>query len=353
MPKVNSHQTLLFTQEDAALFSIDDAQLKADALRYDVLPRLEILLRDAIQQINEVYSADPLEHSTLALLPGFRTNRRKSGVTHHYTSCSAGITGKRSIEWSGAIRKDGSAAKVFPYRLSFELGPEGLITAFYSWFDKPLTIPSKQRFIGVIQDNWDTISQLLRIGDMSLSPCYADVLSIKQNLAHLVEDDDASISITSRIQPLPVSIPSNGVLVRCFLLLFPIYDAMIRTALERPIRFARHLQQLEDHISKNFHEFTSDQMKSPPMLRPLDLTDVISRAEKRIPVMAGTRWRVLSRDGWKCLACGRNTKAHGVVLHVDHIHPRSKGGPDHMDNYQTLCESCNLGKSNKDDTDFR
>jgi len=32
-------------------------------------------------------------------------------------------------------------------------------------------------------------------------------------------------------------------------------------------------------------------------------------------------------------------------MHVDHIVPRSKGGPDDDSNLQTLCRSCNLHKS--------
>ncbi len=52
------------------------------------------------------------------------------------------------------------------------------------------------------------------------------------------------------------------------------------------------------------------------------------------------------------VACGRNSES-GVVLHIDHIIPRSKGGQDHIDNYQTLCDTCNIGKSNRDQTDLR
>ncbi len=42
-----------------------------------------------------------------------------------------------------------------------------------------------------------------------------------------------------------------------------------------------------------------------------------------------------------------------LILHVDHIIPRSKGGKDELDNYQTLCHICNIGKSNKNDTNLR
>jgi hypothetical protein len=42
-----------------------------------------------------------------------------------------------------------------------------------------------------------------------------------------------------------------------------------------------------------------------------------------------------------------------VKLRVDHVVPRSWGGPDDIGSYQTLCEECNSGKSNTDWADFR
>lgn len=67
------------------------------------------------------------------------------------------------------------------------------------------------------------------------------------------------------------------------------------------------------------------------------------------------RYQVLKdhreKHGRKCLVCGASNK----VLHVDHIKPRSKH--PHLalvqSNLQVLCEDCNLGKSNKDKTDWR
>jgi 5-methylcytosine-specific restriction endonuclease McrA len=69
-------------------------------------------------------------------------------------------------------------------------------------------------------------------------------------------------------------------------------------------------------------------------------------------VRAGMRWQVFERDDFKCVACGRSAK-DGAILHVDHIVPRSKGGKNEMDNYQTLCHLCNIGKSNKSQTNLR
>jgi 5-methylcytosine-specific restriction endonuclease McrA len=55
------------------------------------------------------------------------------------------------------------------------------------------------------------------------------------------------------------------------------------------------------------------------------------------------RFAVLERDGFKCRYCGRGAKQE-VVLHVDHVQPRSAGGTDDIDNLVTACQECNIGK---------
>ena len=65
------------------------------------------------------------------------------------------------------------------------------------------------------------------------------------------------------------------------------------------------------------------------------------------------RYRVLDKYGRRCQKCGATPAA--AALHVDHIKPRSKYPELELafDNLQVLCESCNLGKSNKYEDDFR
>lgn len=57
-----------------------------------------------------------------------------------------------------------------------------------------------------------------------------------------------------------------------------------------------------------------------------------------------TRIRILSRDGHRCVYCGRSPR-DGAVLEVDHRIPRSKGGGDDDSNLFTACWACNSGKS--------
>lgn len=59
------------------------------------------------------------------------------------------------------------------------------------------------------------------------------------------------------------------------------------------------------------------------------------------------RFLVLRRDNFKCKACGRSPATDPkIVLHVDHIKAWANGGETVLENLQTLCSKCNIGKSN-------
>ena len=61
------------------------------------------------------------------------------------------------------------------------------------------------------------------------------------------------------------------------------------------------------------------------------------------------RYQVLKRDNFKCCACGASpAKDPSVELHIDHIIPWSKGGESTLENLQTLCSKCNIGKSDSE-----
>lgn len=88
------------------------------------------------------------------------------------------------------------------------------------------------------------------------------------------------------------------------------------------------------------------------------------------------RWQVFARDGWKCVECGvvgthvvhwldnksnnphwdlfavrEHTKRRqifqDVLMTMDHIRPRSKGGSNKARNLQSMCSPCNSKKGNR------
>ena len=80
--------------------------------------------------------------------------------------------------------------------------------------------------------------------------------------------------------------------------------------------------------------------------RDLPLPTVIRlRQFVRIPYkeMPLTRRNVFQRDGHVCQYCGYR----GDQLSIDHVIPRSRGGPDTWENVITACIRCNVGKGNR------
>jgi len=59
------------------------------------------------------------------------------------------------------------------------------------------------------------------------------------------------------------------------------------------------------------------------------------------------RFIVMRRDNFKCKNCGRSPATDpSIILHVDHIKAWANGGETVLENLQTLCSKCNIGKSN-------
>jgi len=58
------------------------------------------------------------------------------------------------------------------------------------------------------------------------------------------------------------------------------------------------------------------------------------------------RFIVMKRDNFRCKNCGRSPATdQSIILHVDHITAWANGGETVMENLQTLCSVCNIGKS--------
>ncbi|MBI2658287.1 HNH endonuclease [Candidatus Woesearchaeota archaeon] len=59
------------------------------------------------------------------------------------------------------------------------------------------------------------------------------------------------------------------------------------------------------------------------------------------------RFLVMRQDNFKCRNCGNSPATdQKIVLNVDHIKAWANGGETILENLQTLCSKCNIGKSN-------
>jgi hypothetical protein len=136
-----------FDESDRNLFQVEDARLRADALRHSILPRLHVVANEAIAGISNIYGVDVLEDSIVTYWPHFRT-RREADLTLLYDSAFVGIGGCRvKDKWFGVARKDGKPVQILPFRFGLELTVEGLSLLFDNYWLKGLTDESYGKYI--------------------------------------------------------------------------------------------------------------------------------------------------------------------------------------------------------------
>ena len=111
-----------------------------------------------------------------------------------------------------------------------------------------------------------------------------------------------------------------------------------RNALKEFIEYVNsdgEIQTTEDKLVNEtvINNSNSNQIKIKTRRTPRDINERL-------------RFKVLKRDNFKCVYCGKSPATDSnVELHVDHIIPWSKGGETVIENLQTSCSKCNLGKS--------
>jgi DNA-binding transcriptional ArsR family regulator len=93
--------------------------------------------------------------------------------------------------------------------------------------------------------------------------------------------------------------------------------------------------------------------ESPPVMPgeeadaiPATVVAEVERPKHSVPRRSGisiaVRYRILKRDNFKCVYCGRN--ASDVALEIDHYTPVSAGGSNDDTNLRSACRDCNAGK---------
>ena len=103
----------------------------------------------------------------------------------------------------------------------------------------------------------------------------------------------------------------------------------------------------QNHASRTA-DYTLKQMKAIAEQHQANVDFQASKAYQRKLMTDSLRYDVMKRDNFRCVLCGRSAQ-EGVKLHVDHILPVAKGGKTVPENLRTLCDQCNLGKSDKYD----
>jgi hypothetical protein len=85
------------------------------------------------------------------------------------------------------------------------------------------------------------------------------------------------------------------------------------------------------------------QSEPPRIIAPAASPILVAEDQRSIPL--GLRYKILRRDRFRCVICGRSPATELTCqLHIDHIVAVSRGGTSSEENLRTSCADCNIGK---------
>ncbi|WP_020394191.1 HNH endonuclease [Thiolinea disciformis] len=343
---------IAFDQQDANLFLVEDAHLRADALKHSILPRLRIVMNVAISLIRKIYNVEVLDDSIISAYPNFR-QKREHELQIKYENAFVGIGGQRKKKWFGLARKDGKPVQILPFRFAFMLHHKGICTFLENGWLKGLDVPTSEKLLRFHIENEHKINPLCFEARMRPSVICSDTLPLMASLF-----DQYEFRIQHQLYdnhfvgfdyPLPVLGSSLVEVVHNFVCFFPVYDSYLQISQGSADRLDELIVKLSHWLQQHLDGMEAISNSTE---QSTTIFDAVKSAESKARVMPALRWQIFQRDHWKCVACGRRSH-DGAILHVDHIIPRSHGGSDKLENLQTLCNICNIGKSNRDTTDLR
>jgi hypothetical protein len=337
--------TITLDTEDAALFKLtDDLLLKAKAIKYSILPKLNILLEETLSRIRKIYNIEVFnEYSIIHSAPNFR-EKRYNELKIDYTYAFIGIGGSRLPVWEGFKREDEKPAKIIPYIMGYWFDKRGLTLHFDPVrYALKYTKEAYEQYFDFLLENIEYIQTIQSISNMS--PIFvSNEIDFIKPLSTILKDIKSKYYYYRLVFEKTVKIPLEyndlNIFINSFVLFFPIYYSLLQIAQNKKDNFIELVSKINmDTLYKEYPNFENSVFKD------MDEDIKINIDETKF-VRAGIRWQVFERDDFKCVSCGQSA-SDGAILHVDHIIPKSKGGKDNIENYQTLCHLCNIGKSNK------
>lgn len=356
----------IFDEEDTMLFSMKNLPLKGRAIQNYILPKLENILLESISEVNNYYGIEVFnENSSTAFTPNFR-EKRKTDAFVDWQFAQYSLCGERKSIWKGVTEENCKIIPFMPFFLSYYFDVEGLmLNITFDRFNQKNN--QYYKYYQFIRDNLGVIIKLCKFAEMdfdiednSIDGMFIPYEVMLDDLIETKKYSEYSVVISRIIEP-PITDEQIEKLKNSFINIYPIYDSLIKISLGEEPRFDEMIDKIQSILIETYDyilslpddtEELSDDEESTDETQAVDFSERIDDLVNTFQPRAGIRWQVFDRDNFRCVACGKSA-GDGVLLHVDHIMPRSKGGKDELDNFQTLCHLCNIGKSNKSDRDLR
>jgi len=347
VPDSHNINEVIFEDRDTEIFNIPDTKTRLSTLQNYFFPRLETLLRYTLDVVALVYDVNPYERMTFSHSP---SHRDKAKENKDYGFVHIGVVAKRGKKPLKIIKRNGQPFFLHTTYLTFKVFPSGTIHAELMPFRQGVDDAYVARISQLVAKYSEVLMPLLsavHTSHTTYNPEF-EVLPLHQAIVPEEVGSDA-IRLISPKYYFPVS-PGRGLseLIIAFILLYALAELFICIGEGREPQLENRLEQFKEFYLA-FKNTENDIETEESEEEDFDSSEM-PELDSDSFVRAGKWWTVLARDKWKCLSCGRSAREDGVLLEVDHIIPRSKGGSDDMSNLQTLCKKCNIGKSNRDST---
>ena len=325
------------------LFSIEDNRERADKLKELLVPKLKTIIKQACDQIHQVYGTDVLSDCRITTTPAHRPESKK---TMPFKLATAGL----------AIK-----GKLWIFQQRFECTSDSLYVEFFG-----LRGLEANPIVQVLKNHVEDVSRILKQGRYGISsqtitptitPEEAEKLEYDEfiNKMQLVPEREWQATyITSPHLVLPIKdLDAAQPLIDSFVELFPIFRAAINVFLGEEDRFDDYLKCLMDwqnplqvQESVTTTRYFPDEVDSVQTFREGAVRQVSVNAYEREPK---ARQKCIDYYGSSCSICGFDFgRAFGQqgkgFIHVHHLRPLSEIAEEYeidpIKDLRPVCPNC-------------
>ena len=242
-----------FDEQDTDLFKIDNIKECVATLRSRFFPRLELLIKDSLELIEEIYGIDPYI--------GMSTNYSPGKENNEVYSVSIGRSGKRRNRKNPPLAIKNAKGKpiyIHSADLSFYVFPDSITLIF-----QPFFVSVESGFIAKVREemlaNFELLNKILT--DIKIH-YNSEASETTNNFHELINADNFNLQNNGEMQSLqffniPYSFPTNfedelWQLRLAFIGLYPLLDLCISIGDGREFDLTKMLEKFHKWYSENY-----------------------------------------------------------------------------------------------------
>lgn len=249
--KDENSDEIVFNSDDCMIFYVDDPQLRVDALKNSVFPKLNLILNNTISVIRAIYDVEVLDDSTVSLGPTLKTKRTTEIEFAEFAY--AALSGKRTPDkWLGMKKKSGKTPQIAPFRYSFCLSEYGLNLKLDNYWLKDYSKETYQRIFHFIKENESMIHFLSYYSEFE--PVFhtnrdsGPIASLQEYIQYFLESGEYTFDHITGSTPYPINLDTIYNMCMNFVILYPLYDSYIQIASGKTERFKELVYKLNNHL---------------------------------------------------------------------------------------------------------